>query len=203
MSLDSLQGIEWTSGIIFGLTYLGIIFTRLPRVNVDRPSAAFSGAVAMVLFGVLSLPEAVAAIDYHTIALLLGMMIVVASLQIDGFFSWIAHKTISYAHTRSRLLCLVVVVTGVASAFLVMMLWLCLPRVDCPCRAAGLNPCLFDCRKFSRPMLQLWTITGNPQNMIIGMQRASLTPVPALDACGVLGMGVTILRSLDGRRIFQ
>jgi Na+/H+ antiporter NhaD/arsenite permease-like protein len=198
MSLDSLQGIEWTSGIIFGLTYLGIIFTRLPRVNVDRPSAAFSGAVAMVLFGVLSLPEAVAAIDYHTIALLLGMMIVVASLQIDGFFSWIAHKTISYAHTRSRLLCLVVVVTGVASAFLVndAVVLLFTPVLIALCRSAGLNPVPYLIAEIlSANAGSVMTITGNPQNMIIGMAagisygRFLLHLMPV----ALLGMGVTIL----------
>jgi len=36
--------------IIFVLTYIGIIFTKLPKVNVDRPSAAFMGAVAMMAF---------------------------------------------------------------------------------------------------------------------------------------------------------
>ncbi len=55
-------------------------------VNVDKPSAAFTGAVAMVLFGVLSSTEAVAAIDFNTIFLLLGMMIIVAGLQMDGAF---------------------------------------------------------------------------------------------------------------------
>ncbi len=72
--------------VIFCLTYAGIIFTRLPGVNVDRPSAAFTGAVAMVLFGVLSSAEAVAAIDFNTIFLLLGMMIIIAGLQMDGAF---------------------------------------------------------------------------------------------------------------------
>ncbi|MDP4277164.1 MAG: anion transporter, partial [Bacteroidota bacterium] len=68
--------------IIFCLTYLGIIFTRLPGVNIDRPSAAFCGAIAMVLFGVLTPGEAVAAIDTNTIFLLLGMMIIIATLQL-------------------------------------------------------------------------------------------------------------------------
>lgn len=39
---------QLTALIIFTITYIGIIFTRLPGVNIDRPSAAFFGAVAMV-----------------------------------------------------------------------------------------------------------------------------------------------------------
>lgn len=54
-----------TALIIFIITYIGIIFTRLPKINVDRPSAAFFGAVAMIIFGVMNLEEAVKAIDYN------------------------------------------------------------------------------------------------------------------------------------------
>ena len=78
--------------VIFAITYIGIVFTRLPWINIDRPSAAFFGAVAMILFGVLSFDEAIAAIDFNTIALLLGMMIVITTLQLDGFFEFIARK---------------------------------------------------------------------------------------------------------------
>ena len=76
-----------TAVIIFIITFLGIIYTRLPKVNIDRPSAAFFGAVAMILFGVLSFEEAVLAIDFNTIALLLGMMIIIVVLELDGFFT--------------------------------------------------------------------------------------------------------------------
>lgn len=57
--------------IIFIITYTGVIFTRLPWVNVDRPSAAFTGAVSMILFGVMSFEEAMFSIDFHTLSLLL------------------------------------------------------------------------------------------------------------------------------------
>src|SRR5574344_888348 len=114
-----MEKIQLIALIIFVITYLGIIFTRLPGVNVDRPSAAYFGAIAMVLFGVLTPEEAVAAIDVNTIFLLLGMMIIIATLQLDGFFSLIARKTISYSKTKFRLLSIIVFVTGLASAFLV------------------------------------------------------------------------------------
>ncbi|HEX2936521.1 MAG TPA: SLC13 family permease, partial [Bacteroidales bacterium] len=86
----------YTALIIFIITYVGIIFTRLPKINIDRPSAAFFGAVAMIVFGVMTFEEAVKAVDYNTIGLLLGMMIIIATLQLDGFFSLIAEKAISY-----------------------------------------------------------------------------------------------------------
>jgi Na+/H+ antiporter NhaD/arsenite permease-like protein len=79
---------------IFIITYTGIIFTRLPWINIDRPSAAFFGSVAMVLAGVLTFDEAIAAIDFNTIALLIGMMIIITVLEIDGFFSLIENRNI-------------------------------------------------------------------------------------------------------------
>jgi len=65
------MSIETLGLIIFIITYIGIIFTRLPKVNIDRPSAAFTGAVAMIVFGVISFEAAIKSIDFNTITLLL------------------------------------------------------------------------------------------------------------------------------------
>ena len=43
-----------TAALILIVTYIGIAFTRLPKVNMDHPSAAFTGAILMALFGVLT-----------------------------------------------------------------------------------------------------------------------------------------------------
>jgi len=43
--------------IIFIITYTDIIFTRLPKMNIDRPSAVFFGAVAMILFVFITFDE--------------------------------------------------------------------------------------------------------------------------------------------------
>ena len=55
---------------------------------------SFFYAVAIVLAGIFSLDEAIRAIDFNTITLLLGMMIVISSLEMDGFFALIAQKTV-------------------------------------------------------------------------------------------------------------
>jgi Na+/H+ antiporter NhaD/arsenite permease-like protein len=163
---------QWTAFIIFTVTYCGIIFTRLPKINVDRPSAAFFGAVAMVVFGVMSLEEAVKAIDYNTIALLLGMMIIISTLQLDGFFSLIAEKTLSWSGTPFRLLVIITFVTGIASAFLVndAVVLLFTPVIIAICRASSLNPIPYLIAEIlSSNIGSAMTITGNPQNMLIGM----------------------------------
>lgn len=163
---------QTTALIIFIITYIGIIFTRLPKVNIDRPSAAFFGAVAMIVFGVLTFDEAVAAVDFDTIALLLGMMIVIATLQLDGFFSFIAHKTVSYARNQWRLLIIITFFAGIASAFLVndAVVLLFTPVIIMICRSSGLNPIPYLIAEILASNAgSVMAITGNPQNMLIGV----------------------------------
>ena len=193
-----MENIQIIALVIFIITYSGIIFTRLPGVNIDRPSAAFSGAVAMVLFGIFTPEEAVGAIDFNTIFLLLGMMIIIASLQIDGFFSLIANRTISYSKTRFRLLSLIVIVTGVASAFLVndAVVLMFTPVIIHICRSSKIDPIPYLIAEIlSSNIGSVMTITGNPQNMLIGISSGMsytsflihLLPV------SLLGMGLVIL----------
>ncbi len=158
--------------IIFILTYTGIIFTRLPGVNIDRPSAAFFGAIAMILFGILSFDEAISAIDFNTIGLLLGMMIIIATLQLDGFFAFLASQTIRIARTPFKLLIAITLFTGITSAFLVndAVVLFITPLIISLCKSGQLNPIPFLIAEILAANTgSLMTMTGNPQNMLIGI----------------------------------
>ena len=76
--------------VIFLATYLVLAIGRLPGFRVDRTGACIIGASLMIAFGVLDLKQAYDAIDYDTIILLFGMMIVVANLRLSGFFNLVA-----------------------------------------------------------------------------------------------------------------
>jgi Na+/H+ antiporter NhaD/arsenite permease-like protein len=163
---------QTTALIIFIVTYIGIIFTRLPKVNIDRPSAAFFGAVAMVFFGVITFDEAIRSIDFNTIALLLGMMIIISTLELDGFFIWIATRTMAVADTPFKLLAVLTLTTGIASAFLVndAVVLLFTPVIIGICRSLKLKPVPFLIAEIlSSNIGSAMTITGNPQNMLIGI----------------------------------
>jgi len=71
---------------IFILTYTGVALGRIPGLRLDRAGIALTGAALMLAAGALTPGEAYRAIDLDTIALLLGMMIVVAHLKLSGFF---------------------------------------------------------------------------------------------------------------------
>ena len=166
------MSIEIIALIIFVITYIGIIFTRLPKINIDRPSAAFIGSVAMMCLGVISFEQAVAFIDFNTIFLLLGMMIVISALKADGFFNLIAEKTLSFATTKTRLLSCIVFISGIGSAFLVndAVVLIFTPIIISICGRIRSNPVPYLIAEIlSSNIGSAMTITGNPQNMLIGL----------------------------------
>ncbi len=167
-----MTGIQITALIIFVITYLGIIFTRLPKINIDRPSAAFFGAVSMILFGIVSFDDAIRSIDFNTLALLLGMMIIIATIQADGFFAWLTNKTIRIASNPGGLLTALVFITGVGSAFLVndAVVLIVTPITISICLKYNLNPVPYLISVILASNTgSVMTMTGNPQNMLIGI----------------------------------
>src|SRR5579864_3091488 len=86
--------------LIFAATYLVLAVGRLPGFRVDRTGAAIIGATLMVALNILTVPEAIAAINTDTILLLFGMMIVVANLRLSGFFGLVTEWVVEHAHGR-------------------------------------------------------------------------------------------------------
>src|SRR2546430_14903503 len=182
--------------IIFGVTYLLIAVQRLPFVRLNRPAASLLGAVAMVVCGVLSLPDAYAAIDLDVLVFLLGLMLIVGYLEVGKFFEWAAGWVLRRAGSPHRLLLGVVVGGGLLSALFVNDT-ICL--VVTPVLLAALGPL----RVRPTPYLlglamganvgSVPSITGNPQNMLVGIWSGAsfggflvrMLPV------GVGGLGIT------------
>jgi Na+/H+ antiporter NhaD/arsenite permease-like protein len=156
---------------IFGLTYLALALGKIPGLRIDRAGIAVVGAAAMLAFGVLSMHDAARAVDYETIVLLFGMMVVVAYLRMAGFFAIATERIASHFSSPLTLLAVIITLSGVLSAFLVN---------DVVCVA--LTPLVLHlCQRLKRPPIpylvglatasnigSVATITGNPQNIIIG-----------------------------------
>ncbi len=187
-----------TAFLIFAATYFVLAIGRLPGFRVDRTGAAIIGASLMVAANVLTLDEAWAAINYDTIILLFGMMIVVANLRLSGFFTVVSAWVVEHAHRPLLLLASIVLVSGVFSAFFVN---------DTMCLV--LTPLVLDItgRLRRRPIPYLLavamasnigsvaTITGNPQNMMIGSFSHIHygTFAAALAPIGAAGLVLTVL----------
>jgi Na+/H+ antiporter NhaD/arsenite permease-like protein len=154
------------------LTYIGVIFTRLPHVNIDRPAAALTGALLMVLFKVVTFQQALQAIDFHTMALLFGMMLLITALQQADFFTLIAARSVSIATKPWQLLAMVVITTAVCSALLVndVVVLLFTPVIIQACRTLKINPVPYlIAEAMAANIGSVATIVGNPQNMLIGV----------------------------------
>ncbi len=83
---------------VFAATYLVMAIGKLPGYQLDRAGAALLGASLMVALGAISLTQAYHAIDFDTITLLLGMMIVVGNLRLSGFFGLVNNWVVTRAH---------------------------------------------------------------------------------------------------------
>ena len=161
-----------TALIIFIGTYLFLAGTELPFLKLDRPGGAVAGAVAMVAFGVLT-PEQVyrEAINWDTLVLLLGMMILSSLMARAGIFRWVSWAALKRAHAPDTLLAVVVVVAGGLSAVLVndTVCVMCTPVVLALVDAAALAPLPYLLAlAFASNAGSVATLTGNPQNMLIG-----------------------------------
>lgn len=157
--------------IIFVATYLVVAVGRVPGLRLDRTGAALIGAALMVATGALAPAEAYRAIDFDTLALLLGMMIVVANLRLAGFFGLCHTFIASRAHHPVMLLIGVTAIAGTLSAVLVndTVCLMLTPLVIDTARGLRRNPVpyLLALATASNAGSSA-TMTGNPQNMMIG-----------------------------------
>ena len=104
---------------IFAFTYFVFAVGNFPGLKLDRTGAALAGALLMVVTGSLSESQPLAAIDFHTILLLLGMMIIVANLRISGAFALVARWLLKRAHSGYGLLAMTMLTSGVLAAFFI------------------------------------------------------------------------------------
>lgn len=156
---------------IFGFTYLLISGRRLKVLPLNRPAAALLGAVLMVACGVMTPQQVYRSVDYDTLVLLLGMMLLAAYLSLAGFFDWAADWILRQARTPQRLLLYLIVTSGVLSALLVNdTVCLMLTPLVVAVMVRGrlpLTPYLL-ALAMSANLGSVATLVGNPQNMIIG-----------------------------------
>ena len=157
--------------IVFAGTYLGLALGRLPIFRVDRTGVAIIGGAIIVVSGVVSWDRAVAAVDAHTLVLLFGMMIVAAYLRLSGFFRLVTYAAVRRAHTPVGLLALIIVAAGMLSALFVndVVCLVMAPIVLDLARQLRLPPPPYLIALATAANVgSVATLTGNPQNMLVG-----------------------------------
>jgi Na+/H+ antiporter NhaD/arsenite permease-like protein len=163
--------VQILNAILILIIYAGIAIGRMPRLRMNRATIALSGAAALVVIGAISEEEAIRAIDLGVILLLGAMMVINANLRLAGFFRAVAHRALQFAKTPRVLLALVVASSGLLSAlFLNDTICLMLtPLVVDLTRRLQRNPAPYLIGLATAANIgSVATITGNPQNLIIG-----------------------------------
>lgn len=183
------------AGAILFFTYLVLAIGKAPFLRIDRTGAAIVGATLMIATGVIPLDAAYQHIDFRTLILLFGMMVLIAHLRMARFFTTIVRKVATHVHEPHLLLVAVVFLSGILSALFVN---------DTVCLI--FTPILIEIARARRhkPLPYLIglatasnigsaaTITGNPQNMLIGslshISYASFTT--ALAPVALVGLAI-------------
>ncbi|MBI3754534.1 MAG: ArsB/NhaD family transporter [Deltaproteobacteria bacterium] len=95
------------------------VYTILVLDKINRAVVSLLGASLVILLGVLDQEKAVAGIDFNTIGLLIGMMIIVAVCQKTGMFQYVAIRSVKVVNGEPwRILVMLGCVTAIISAFL-------------------------------------------------------------------------------------
>lgn len=160
------------SNIIIATVILILSYAVLFTEKLNRAIAVMLGASAMVLFGVLGYHEALKGIDFNTLALLIGMMIIVGITEKSGAFHFAAIYSAQAVKANPRgILAVLGVVTAVLSAFLdnVTTVLLIVPVTIEITRKLKLNAYPYLLMEiFASNIGGTATLIGDPPNILIG-----------------------------------
>ncbi len=185
----------WITLVIVLVTYVGIALGKWPRLSVNRTTLTVIGVGLLLAFGQIPFEKLRDYLDIDTLILLFSMMVVNAHLQLAGFFRVAAHLLFRLTRGPKVFLAVEILLAGVLSAlFLNDTICLMLtPLVLSLLLSLGRNPIPYLIALATAANIgSTATLTGNPQNMIIGVSSGipyaqfagALTPV------ALLGLGV-------------
>jgi len=175
---------------IFLLAYILIAWER-----IHKTAAALAGAMLMLLLGLVTQQEAfhgqgnVPGVDWNTILLLVGMMIIVSITRDTGVFQWLAIKSAKLARGQPLLILLLLsAITALVSAFLdnVTTVLLIAPVTIIICNSLEVDAVPFlICEVLASNIGGTATLVGDPPNIMIASQAhltfvdfiVNLTPV--------------------------
>lgn len=153
--------------IVFLLVYIALTFEL-----INKAVAALFGVAVVVMLRIVSAHHAVTLIDFETIMLLMGMMIIVSLLRSTGLFTLISVKIAELTQgSPLKILVLFSVVTAMMSAFLdnVTTVLIIIPIIIELTKGMGLDPKIF---VISQALISniggTATLIGDPPNIIIG-----------------------------------
>ena len=188
--------------ITFVVVYLGMMLGHLPWLKVDRAAIALGGAIVLLAAAELTEAQAVASVDFGTIGMLFGLMLLSIQFELSGLYGAVSARVGAVQTRPAILLALLIGVVGVMSALLTndVVAVAMTPVVLSICLRRGLNPVPFLLAiAFAANAGSVATLIGSPQNMLIG-ERLQLSfvhymayaAVPALLSLGVVWLALMV-----------
>ena len=195
----------WVYLIVIGATLVGVAIGRFPGLRMNRATIALAGATLLIVLGAISLEQAYAAVDLNIILLLFAMMVVNVNLSLAGFFQLVTSWVVRRAASPRVLLALVIAAAGVLSALVLndVVVLMFTPLVVQTALALKRNPIPYLVGLATAANIgSTATITGNPQNMLIGLSAripyvvftAYLAPVALVGLGAAWGVLVIVYR---------
>ena len=185
----------WITGGIVLLTFIGIAIGRYPIIKSNRTTIALMGVALLLVTRQVQFNQLPTYIDFDTVILLFSMMIINANLKLAGFFSLSSRWLVRWSRSSRSFLAVEILLVGVLSAFF-------LNDTICLMFAPFLINLMDTMKRNPIPYLialataanvgSTATLTGNPQNMIVGIASGisyvdfSLVLIPV----ALLGLGV-------------
>jgi Na+/H+ antiporter NhaD/arsenite permease-like protein len=171
--------------VVFAAVYLGMALGRWPGLKVDRTGIALLGAIVLYGSGAIDGAAVLAAIDFPTLVVLFGLMILSAQFAACGFYDWCSTRIATAAMPPAALLASTVIAGGMLSAVLAndVVVFAMTPLLCAGVAQRGLDP-----RPFVIALAgganagSAATIIGNPQNILI-REVGQLQFWPFLIAC--------------------
>jgi Na+/H+ antiporter NhaD/arsenite permease-like protein len=184
--------------LVVTATYTGIAVGHLPKLRANRTTITLMGVGLLLITQQIAFQQIGSFLDLDTLILLFSMMILNANLRISGFFRWVGESLIHHATNPRTFLALEIVLTGVLSAFFLndTVCLMFTPLMLDITLAMNRNPIPYLIALATAANIgSVATLTGNPQNMIIGVASGipygkfalSLTPI------ALLGLGMVWL----------
>lgn len=192
---------------ILALSLFLIVYAFIVSEKIHRTIAALAGAVLMIAFGFLDQESAIHHIDFNTIGLLTGMMIIVAITSETGLFNYLAIWSAKKVKGNPlRILIVLSLITGVGSAFLdnVTTVLLIVPVTFSITRQLRVNPMPYLISEILMSNIGgTATMIGDPPNIMIGSAVedlsfndfiANLTGVSAVIGIVIIALLVLLYR---------
>lgn len=157
----------WFTGILFLIVY-GVIVSE----KIHRTIIALFGATLLLVLGILAQAEAIDYIDFNTIGLLTGMMIIVGITRKSGVFEYMAVKAANLVQGEPiKILVALSIITAIASALLdnVTTVLLIVPVTISICKILEISPIPFFVTEIMASNIGgTATLIGDPPNIMIG-----------------------------------